>query len=148
VRPSAVVASLGAVLAGATLGGCRTPPAREPTLLDREFAAYRAEREADRVEDLTARAARSKAEGDRVEAELARANERLEALRRALDEARGEERRAAAAATAATPLAPPPAGPDAPAAPPTAPAAAPAAPAVPAAPAAPAAVSAPARAAP
>jgi hypothetical protein len=99
---------------GLAAGGCSKPATPGSTLLDREFDAYRAERETQRLDDLRVRASKARADADRVEAELAATNERLRALRSALSEAKGEERRAAS--EAAPPAAPPPspAGPAAP----------------------------------
>ena len=57
---------LPAVLA---LLSCRSDPA--PSLLDREYAVYQAEREEARLEDLKARQAKAKGEADRLAAELA-----------------------------------------------------------------------------
>jgi hypothetical protein len=73
-----------AVLATAC-AGCA---AREPeTLLDREFAAYRLEREERRVADLEAQAAKARAESERLQAELDAANAEIEAKRVRLSDA-------------------------------------------------------------
>ena len=103
-----------AVLATAC-AGCA---AREPeTILDREFAAYRAEREERRVADLEAQAAKAKAEADRLQAELDAANAEIEAKRIRLSEATKARLRLPeavhvgppAGAPGAVPAAPPPA---------------------------------------
>jgi hypothetical protein len=102
-RAGLACALLGAL---ASLGACAAPKAAGPSLLDRELEAYRADRETQRLEDLRDRSSRARAEADRLEADLARTNERIEALRAARAEAKEAERRAAAA----PPPSPPPAG--------------------------------------
>jgi hypothetical protein len=61
--------------------------AEPENLLDREFAAYRADREERRVADLEARTAKAKAEADRLQAELDAALAEVEAKRVRLSDA-------------------------------------------------------------
>ena len=84
------------------LASCRTPPPA-PSLLDREFEAYRLDRDERRAEDLSARRVKAKAETDRLEAELAALMRRIREANAALPDARAEaERLAAGRATAPT----------------------------------------------
>lgn len=78
------------------LYGCRTPPA-EPSLLDREFEAYRLDRDERRAGDLKDRAAKARAEAERLEAELASLLRRIREARARTDEANAEIERLAAA---------------------------------------------------
>ena len=52
-------------------GGCASEPPRA-TLLDREYEAYRGDREERRYEDLKSRHAKARAEADRLDAEVRR----------------------------------------------------------------------------
>lgn len=70
----------------ALLAGCASK-AEPESLLDREFAAYRADREERRVVDLEARHAKAKAEADRLQVELEAALAEVEAKRVRLSDA-------------------------------------------------------------
>ena len=58
------------VVAALPLLSCASEP-KKPSLLDREYAVYQAEREEARLEDLKARRATAQAEADRLARELA-----------------------------------------------------------------------------
>ncbi len=98
--------SSAACLLSGLLVGCSTPP-KEPSLLDRELAAYRVDREDRRVEDLSERLSKAKAEGERLEAALAQVHAENAARRRALEDA--ERQRSARPASEGKPPLPPPA---------------------------------------
>lgn len=109
-----VVASrrtLWALLLGALPGvaGCKTPPPG-PTLLDREFEAYRLDRDERSVEDLKSREVAARAEAERLERELAGYMRRIREAKAALPDARAEAERLAAPPPAppAPPVSPPP----------------------------------------
>jgi len=114
-----------ALLFGALSGvaGCKTPPPG-PTLLDREFEAYRLDRNERSVEDLKTREAAARAEADRLERELAGHLRRIREAKAALPDARAEAERLAAASPPSPVSGPalvPPATPAPPAPPPAAP---------------------------
>jgi hypothetical protein len=124
-----VVASrrtLRALLLGALSGvaGCKAPPPG-PTLLDREFEAYRLDRDERSVEDLKSREAAARAEAERLERELAGYLRRIREAKAELPDARAEAERLAAPPVAPSPVpaapAPAPLAPAAPAPPPVAP---------------------------
>ncbi len=85
VRGFALLAAVAPLL----LGACRAPETESPegNLLDREFAAYKADREERRLSDLEARAAKARADADRLEAELKQALADVEAKRIRLSDA-------------------------------------------------------------
>ena len=64
--------------AALALAACAQQPAKD-TLLDREFEAYRGDREERRYDDLKARYAKAKAEADRLDAEVTRLEKEREA---------------------------------------------------------------------
>ena len=68
------------VLLLTALASC-TAPEPKATLLDREFEAYRGDREERRYEDLKERYAKAKAEADRLETEVRRAEAEVAAKR-------------------------------------------------------------------
>jgi hypothetical protein len=65
-----VLRSLFCAVAALPLLSCASEPKR-PSLLDREYAVYQAEREEVRLDDLKARRATAQAEADRLAGELA-----------------------------------------------------------------------------
>jgi hypothetical protein len=114
---------LGALVLGTFVGvaGCKTPPPG-PSLLDKEFEAYRLDRDERRLEDLKSREATARAEADRLERELAGLLRRIREAKAALPDARAEaERLAAPPAAPGSPAAPSSPAAPAPAAPPPAP---------------------------
>ena len=68
------------LLALALAPGCAAEPAKD-TLLDREFEAYRGDREERRLETLKERYAKAKAEADRLDAEMSRLERQVAARR-------------------------------------------------------------------
>ncbi len=80
--------------------GCKSK-APEPSLLDKEFEAYRLDRDERRMDDLKARGAKAKVEADRLETELAALMRRIREAKAQLPDARAEAE--------SLPAAPPPA---------------------------------------
>jgi hypothetical protein len=80
-----VLRSLPLVPAALGLLSCASEP--KPSLLDREYAVYQAEREEVRLEDLKTRQARARAEADRLAAELAALEVEVRARRQRVHDA-------------------------------------------------------------
>ena len=81
------------------LSACHTPP-KEPSLLDREFEAYRLDRDERRVDDLKEKEHQARAEAERLERELAALMRRIREAKQGLADARtdGEVRSCGTAA--------------------------------------------------
>ena len=75
------------VLSVLGLPACHTP-SKEPSILDREFEAYRLDRDERRVDDLKAKETKARAEAEKLEGELAVSMRRIREARQKLDDAR------------------------------------------------------------